>query len=68
MTRTKGTYSTPFGSFDTWEDAANVCERMDMDPCELVTYVGPQAVPPSLVSYEIAPGGITRLSFQVKCF
>lgn len=61
-------YSTPFGTFATWEDAASACERMDMDPCELIEYVGDSVAPPSLASYELGPGGVVRLSFQIKVF
>lgn len=69
MTNHAASYSTPFGAFDTWEDAAAACERMDMDPCDLVKYVGPQPTPPALVSYELAPYGTKlSLSFQVKVF
>lgn len=26
-------YRTPLGQFDTWEEAADQCERSDFDPC-----------------------------------
>lgn len=30
------TYQTPFGTFKTWEDAANACEKRDFDPCTCI--------------------------------
>jgi len=32
-------YETPVGTFDTWQEAADACERCDLDPCELVKAV-----------------------------
>lgn len=29
-------YETPLGTFDTWEEAAAVCERCDFDPCTCI--------------------------------
>ena len=31
------TYTTPVGTFDTWEDAAAACERCDYDPTLCIT-------------------------------
>jgi hypothetical protein len=65
---TTALYETPFGGFDTWEDAAVACERADMDPCDCIKYAGPSATPPALVHAETAYGQTTRLSFAIKCF
>lgn len=64
-------YETPVGTFKTWEDAAAACERADLDPCDCIKIVRPGAdvdAGPSLASYELGPGGLIRLSFQVKVF
>jgi hypothetical protein len=63
-------YETPVGTFGTWEDAAQAVERADMDPCECIKIVrnDPPNAGPSLASYELGPGGVVRLSFQVKVF
>ena len=29
-------YETPVGTFATYEEASNACERCDLDPCENV--------------------------------
>lgn len=58
-------YQTPFGSFDTWEDAATACERADMDPCECIKVIRPEYVDTCL---ETAYGTTQRLSFQIRVF
>ena len=35
------TYETPFGTFNTWEEAAIACERCDMDPVTCIKMVRP---------------------------
>lgn len=32
-------YETPFGTFRTWEEAANRCEQSDLDPCTCIKVV-----------------------------
>ena len=32
-------YETPVGSFRTYEEAAEACERRDLDPCDCVKYI-----------------------------
>ena len=57
-------YKTPMGSFTTWEEAANACHRVDMDPCtNIVTEVSPTDV-----CVEHAYGLAYRLPFQVRVF
>lgn len=37
----KTRYETPIGSFDSWEEAAQACDRMDFDPTLCITAVYP---------------------------
>ena len=57
-------YQTPLGCFQTWEDAANACERADMDPCDCIK----TSVSPTNVCHETAYGTTQRLSFAVRVF
>lgn len=34
-------YETPIGSFDTWEEAAQQLDRLDIDPALCITCVYP---------------------------
>lgn len=34
-------YETPVGSFDSWDEAAQRCDQMDMDPALCITVVYP---------------------------
>lgn len=43
MTTTTYHYETPLGSFQTWEEAADACERVDLDPCACIRYSGREA-------------------------
>ena len=63
MTKSKGHYETPIGSFDTWDEAAAACERCDFDPCECVRYVAPVDI------YWIYEYGLSqKLSGPIRCF
>jgi hypothetical protein len=41
-------YHTPLGAFEFWSDAADACERADLDPCTCIEYVNPPASPVSV--------------------
>jgi hypothetical protein len=59
-------YSTPLGSFETYEEAAAACERADLDSTECIEFVRPDF---SEVSHEFC--GDThpiKLSFNVRVF
>jgi hypothetical protein len=60
-------YETPVGTFNTWEEAADACERADMDACECVEIVRPEYI---MVLTEMLPDGSQpiRLSNAIMCF
>jgi hypothetical protein len=58
-------YRTQFGSFTTWEAAAEACERADFDPCEAIEIVRPDF---QTTCIETAYGANSRLSFQIAVF
>lgn len=60
-------YSTPLGAFEFWSDAAEACERADLDPCTCIEYLTPARTIPT-VSLESAYGSDFRLSHQIKVF
>lgn len=57
-------YRTPMGRFDTWEAAANACERADLDPCTCIV----TEVSPTDVSHETAYGTTVRLSRAIRVY
>ena len=60
-------YETPMGCFNTWEQAAEACERSDLDPCTCIKIVVPH-IPVQTTCIEHAYGSAQRLSFQIKVF
>lgn len=65
MTDNRCIYQTPFGSFTTWEAAAEACERSDYDPCTAIEIVRPDYL---TVCEETVVDHKTRLSFQIRVF
>ena len=58
-------YETPVGTFADWQEAADACERADMDPCTCI-----KTVP---INYrdtctEFAYGTSFRLSQSIRVF
>lgn len=62
--KTFTSYKTPIGNFQTWEDAAVACERVDMDPVSCIDIV----VSPTQASWESGPGGWVKLSRPVTVY
>lgn len=60
-------YETPVGTFSTWEEAADACERSDYDACECVKIIRPEYI---MVLTEMLPDGTQpiRLSNAIMCF
>lgn len=60
-------YETPVGTFNTFEDACDACERADLDAVECVKIVRPEYV---MVLTEMLPDGSQpiRLSNAIMCF
>jgi len=61
------TYETPMGVFSTWEEAAEKCERADMDPCTCIKINRSEYL---MVLTEMLPDGSQpiRLSNAIMCF
>ena len=56
-------YRTPLGAFEFWSDAADACERADLDPCTCIE------IPTTCVETVLGdPDTALRLSFQIKVF
>ncbi len=66
----KFNYETPVGTFSTYEEASNACERCDLDPCENVKPVELPALSPSTVDVcWISEYGLTqKLTRGIRCF
>ena len=61
-------YRTPLGAFEFWSDAADTCERADLDPCTCIEYA-PRTIPTTCVeTLGGDPNTAIRLSFQIKVF
>ena len=66
-------YRTPLGAFEFWSDAADACERADLDPCTCIEYT-PRTIPTSTIPTTCIetiggdPDSALRLSFQIKVF
>jgi len=60
-------YATPVGEFRTWEEAADACERVDLDACECVEIKRSEHI---MVLTESLPDGTQpiRLSNAIMCF
>mgnify|MGYP001552297897 CR=1 FL=1 len=67
---TTANYQTPLGAFEFWSDAADACERADLDPCDCIEYVGVVRAIPTTCIETIGgdPNTAIRLSFQIKVF
>ena len=60
------TFQTPLGGFDSWFDAADACERADLDPQTCIQW-GKKT--PDAVCWEHQDGAPSiRLSFSIKVF
>jgi hypothetical protein len=61
-------YRTPLGAFEFWADAADACERADLDPCTCIEYEA-RVIPTTCIeTIGGDPNTAIRLSFQIKVF
>ena len=61
-------FRTPLGGFSSWCDAADACERADLDPQTCIEW---DRTPPASTCIETIggdPATAIRLSFQINVF